>query len=82
MTEGEAKTKWCPFVRYPCGYKAINRPTSAIGDDGNRGSCIGSECMAWRWKVTPQQVTEAWRDEPEHTRITSSDGFCGLAGKL
>lgn len=64
MTELEAAKKWCPFVRND--YKA---------NGGNRGQhgcvqiapCIGSHCMAWRWRTTT-------KDNPKH-------GRCGLAGE-
>jgi hypothetical protein len=51
MTEEEAKTKWCPFMRTP----------HALGPTANR--CIASECMAWR-KWTPYYSTiEPYVDE-------------------
>lgn len=69
MTENEAKTKWCPFVRI------------AVLDGANRGSvsdhdmplakCIGAACMAWRWAVTPRQAAHG----------APAGGYCGLAGK-
>jgi hypothetical protein len=70
LTEEEAKTKWCPFVRL---ISAV--PESAPLD--NRGAfvtdsaprCIGSACMAWR-------VHEEWRAD---TLKTTVKGFCGLA---
>lgn len=66
MTEDEAKTKWCPFVRVVIG---PDNPTWQGGMLTNRGAipadnrdtlCIGSQCMAWRWTRSP-------------------DGFCGLS---
>jgi len=38
MTEDEAKTKWCPFVR-----------AAGPADPASGYLCIGSACMAWRW---------------------------------
>jgi len=50
MTEDEAKTKWCPFVRFaiPTQSGAVsgyNRTTGNMTDGWN--ACIGSKCMAW-----------------------------------
>jgi hypothetical protein len=53
MTENEAKTKWCPFVRVSAGAGCIggvsNRQDGSHNKtpDGNP-NCIGSACMAWR----------------------------------
>lgn len=70
MTEEEAKTKWCPHVRYVSSRgEGINRWQSGMDAQYNpeHARCIGSACMAWR-KI------EGPRDYAEH-------GFCGLAGK-
>ncbi len=77
MTEDEAKTKWCPFVRRQFDYQtvAVNR-TARVGQTDelpHQALCIGSECMAWR-KFTTLQIN-ARHDEDEWM------GYCGLAGK-
>ena len=69
VTEDEAKTMWCPFVRHAdVDIYTFNR---GGGDNflnehpNNQGSvcnCIGSKCMAWRWN-------------PE-----SGGGYCGMGG--
>ena len=65
MTEDEAKTKWCPFVRYAIVSKyVVSSGANRLGDDvgyhenASQCRCIGSACMAWR-----------------------PAGYCGLAGK-
>lgn len=75
MTEEEAKTKWCPHVRFQ-----PVKDGKASGATGNRHGdssytscnpescrCIASECMMWR---------------SEYIGVHKSvKGFCGLAGK-
>lgn len=70
MTEQEAKTRWCPFVRHADTGGSFNRGSeqdNAVNAGRSQGACpcrcIGSECMAWRWS---SRVRE--------------DGYCGLAG--
>lgn len=59
MTEKEAKKKWCPAVAIEPKYEV-------------RKNCIASDCMMWRWRLSPNDVE--WRDR-------KPDGYCGLAGK-
>lgn len=85
MTEDEAKTKWC----HAMAAESINRR------DGKE-TCIGSSCMAWRWR--PRRVLRSFKDgvtivpvEPGQSFDSSlwfsdtvpgeSDGYCGLAGR-
>lgn len=89
MTEEEAKTKWCPFIRIVRAGEfefATNRMSKASEDGGNC-LCIASACMAWRahtksWNAT----TGAWL-ERGRVYLTSdvieqrptNEGRCGLA---
>ena len=66
-TEKEAVALWCPHVR-------IGRvPNASVNRDATTtkvtsASCIGSQCMAWRW-------------EPSHRQYKKSRaGYCGLSG--
>jgi hypothetical protein len=91
MTEDEAKTKWCPAVRWADGW--FNRPKGS-----EHARCIASECMAWR-ATTEQMVKstsqsgdlramvgrDGWRlangDHAYAVTIERDTGYCGLAGK-
>jgi hypothetical protein len=90
MTEQEAKTKWCPFVRAPhLGTAGINRQVDEQPTPQAR--CIGSACMGWRWagawdanhggflndSTDIRERTVAGR-LMEHEKAV---GYCGLAGK-
>lgn len=71
LTEEEARTKWCPEVRFVIG---PNTPTwqgswwDSRGETGKPPLCIASNCMMWRWFDTSDPVK-------------ASTGYCGKAGK-
>ena len=81
MTEDEAKTKWCPFVRLltevGTGNRVLCKDVLSINDEPT--NCIGSQCMAWRWN--------GWQD-PNGRRYANKSGdrvhfgYCGLAGEV
>lgn len=84
LTETEAKTKWCPFARYTSSRgQGINR--WAMADDYNLSpgpaKCLGSACMAWRWKED-EGFKRAADAEYRKTgkRLENDCGYCGLAG--
>lgn len=70
MTEADAKTRWCFLATAPLETSgvgigiAINR--NPDGTPHPATLCLGSGCMAWRWK----DVAEGYPPE----------GFCGDAG--
>lgn len=90
MTEEEAKTKWCPFVRH--AYTPMQFETNPTAISINRCvekdkqaegcSCIGSQCMAWRWILAPQQ-TVSFNEESANPKAGSyvAIGYCGLVGR-
>ena len=49
MTE-EAKKKWCPL---------------SMVDEDSYQKCVGSDCMAWRWKETFEQMPSKGEATPE-----------------
>ena len=73
MTEEEAKTKWCPFVRSQIVDQDENGRLMCISNRDKAQmvevndervmthNCIGGSCMTWRW-------------------MDRVGGFCGLAG--
>ena len=79
MTEEEAKTKWCPHVRYPNlmlgGQVASNIYSDGcnVNSDGNRTPpafcCVASDCMMWEIVVSVDEGKEG--NYPD-------DGRCGL----
>ena len=85
-TEAEAKTKWCPAVRYvpERGFKwgrifaAINRwvGDGEVQTNPSPARCIGSDCMWWR-KTADKQIGA---DGFEGAKFVPA-GFCGMAGK-
>jgi len=77
-TEDEAKTMWCPFARVPFGNGAVNGNRGFEGHSSQKESlCIGSACMAWRWKHSGGDHNAIG----EPTSLVLPHGYCGLAGK-
>jgi hypothetical protein len=68
MTEEDAKTKWCPFVRL--GQNRFTSPTNHMGSPNTEKAffCIASDCMMWEW-LGPQ------------CSPSNKVGYCGLKGK-
>lgn len=71
MTEEEAKTKWCPFVRIDNDSGVtFNKWLAPDFPDAPHVCCIGKKCMAWRG-IHDVLVNNEW----------VATGFCGLAGR-
>lgn len=73
MTEEEAKTKWCPHIRFGHG----NAPTGGnmiIKDDYADPSCRASDCMMWQVKEYRDPMKPGSVEIPD-----PKDGYCGLA---
>ena len=85
MTEEEAKTKWCPHVRYPNlmdgGMVASNRYSDGcnVNAHGDRTPpafcCATSDCMMW------QQTDNECIPQTDETKQQTCKpaGYCGLA---
>lgn len=94
-TEDEAKTKRCQesfgdgFVGSGTA-QAMSIPANPFGYGSSAGAlvtsspamCIGSACMAWRWRgwVDPQRA-DGHVYEHGDRRATSHVGYCGKAGR-
>lgn len=80
MTEEEAKTKWCPFVRFAsdvAGEARFNRgnvdPMNLTGEgDDFVPRCIASACMAWR-PLEPAPGTVSDKSDPAAKSFRMSD---------
>jgi hypothetical protein len=74
LTEEEAKTKWCPMVRFHVGgddqcYDNKPQPTEQPYHARTESVfCIASDCMMWRWK---------W----PYIEDNDTEGYCGLGSK-
>jgi hypothetical protein len=66
MTEDEAEKKWCPFVRDEDGGSNVSNESRVP----HWSTCVGSECMAWRWDTLIADQGS-----------TLTHGGCGLVGK-
>jgi len=91
MTEDEAKKKWCPMVR-ALQVQGGGLGTTAFAAVNERGRCIASACMMWRWRLPQLKykptgeiyhgpliiAKEAKKDWEELPR----QGYCGLAGRI
>lgn len=67
MTEEQAKTKWCPHVRYKSSRgEGINRWQEGMDAQHNpeHSRCIGSACMAWRAVEFPDTMTRKPGEAP------------------
>jgi hypothetical protein len=70
-TEEEAKAKTCP----------IGKARGSFDDNWDRGPCIASQCMAWRFFQMDGYIMK--KDQKWYAGGPSHDsvGYCGLAGK-
>jgi len=75
MTEDEAKTKWCPMVRYAV---LDNDAFDNRAELSKPNRCIASSCMMWR---TIEIKSEKSGDYVTVTVFPEGSGYCGLAGK-
>lgn len=74
ISEEQAKTKTCPRS---IGVQPCYSPFDGQGiRDGGPWSCVGSDCMAWRWVET--NVNDG-KGGPMHPS-GDTHGYCGLAG--
>ena len=92
MTEDEAKTKWCPMVRYVSPRRfslwgelnqkitaAINRWKDFEDTQTNPEMCrcIASECMMWR--ATDNEYAPENPSNPPDYVGGKPAGYCGLS---
>jgi hypothetical protein len=105
MTEDEAETEWCPFAKSRSVSVQVDGKTQTglVADPIKPGevpfinlNCIGSGCMAWRWKDVPVLINKEKQEQTLISGFISYDaskfytddvpsdmhGYCGLAGKL
>jgi hypothetical protein len=81
MTEEEARSKWCPFAKIESNSgAAINRPSSFAGT--NLCNCFGSQCMAWKWSLSPEDIKIGANTGSPNWAVTAvPSGYCGFVNK-
>ena len=70
MTEQIAKNKWCPMFR-------IDRHGNRLNFGGLADGCLASNCMMWRWELTPTVNPSG----EGHGPYSKTEGYCGVGGK-
>lgn len=82
MTEDEAKQRWCPFTRATATDIEwhSNRPSFADTDKNPFDTCLGTSCMAWRWRGWFLAEARDVHATPPPTEQSVRLGYCGLAG--
>lgn len=91
-TEEEAKTKWCPFIKFsdegPDAYSMSNRGEVLHRDvePATIARCIGSACMAWRkgkdaWQRPNGAVIQTQVEPRDGQGRWVSQGYCGAFGE-
>lgn len=78
MNEDQAKLRWCPFAL--TAVSDMKAPARNRHPDGTYlgCTCIASECMAWRWSMSPKSVAEV---NARGNAGAVASGYCGLGGK-
>lgn len=79
-TEEEAKTKECKLEQIGIGLAvlsfAYSKAHGAFGDVPEpNGMCIASNCMKWRWIVSPEDCSL------DGMEGIIPEGYCGLGGR-
>lgn len=90
LTEEQAKTKWCPQVRFDGEDSTFNRGYQSEDPLNMRNgrtqyicNCLGSGCMMWRWGKIPANYRssiprEGWEhitDDDELAEYDTSEPF-------
>ncbi len=75
-TEEEAKTKWCPHVRYGYAWDGGGSWAHSYNrtEDPNQMNCIGSQCMMFR---ALRRGALGYDRNPDDI----AGYYCGLGGK-
>lgn len=81
VTEEEAKTKRCQESYAACSQVTPEGHTFAMAFSGGAyatatapSMCIGSRCMAWRWR-------DSWVEDGRNAAQPNTKGYCGKAGE-
>ena len=90
MTENDATTRFCPLARSMIQSKnAEGVVVASTAVNQHRGeqlqimTCLGSQCMLWRWTgervPVGDEFIKRWGPIRWVTRATAPAGKCGLA---